>query len=76
VGGIDEHVIPGQTGLLINSGSEEQIVTDFVQAISGMYADRALLNTYSTNCHAYALQHFGKQQFTDAYRNLLLNKKA
>ena len=74
VGGISEHVIPENTGILIGSTTEDAIVEEFVQAILKLTAERERLTRYSQSCHQYALTHFIKQQFTDDYRRLLVPK--
>ncbi len=71
VGGIADHVQSGKNGILIHKQDEAEIVTGFVEALTGLNQDRAQLNRLSANAAEYARTHFNKEQFTQAYRKLL-----
>ncbi|MCC6574759.1 MAG: glycosyltransferase family 4 protein [Planctomycetes bacterium] len=70
VGGMPRHVIPGQTGFLVESGAEEKVVTDMADILAGL--DRGALGTLAANCHTRAVEYFSATRFRKAYRDLLL----
>ncbi len=74
VGGISEHIVHGENGFLVNSGSEDQIVEDMSKLIIQLNGDANLRYKISQNAHYYAKQNFTFERFKNEYRSLLLNE--
>ena len=72
VGGIKDHIINHENGMLISSTREEDIVHDFVEAIRELNSDKEKLKDISQKAHQYASENFGKERFVKLYRDLLL----
>lgn len=63
------------TGFIVeNHGSEEQIVTSFLNYMKFFNTERHLLPHYSINGYNLVNKKFNKQQFIASYRTLLLPK--
>jgi glycosyltransferase involved in cell wall biosynthesis len=75
VGGIRDHIVDGENGILISSVAEGNIVNDFVEAIKVLNSDRNRLNELSVNAYNYAKMNFGKENFMRSYRDLLMSGK-
>jgi glycosyltransferase involved in cell wall biosynthesis len=75
VGGISEHIIDGNTGILINSLNEDKIIDDFVNSLIFYNSNREALEKLSLNAYHYAIQNFNKENFFNSYRNLLSTGK-
>jgi glycosyltransferase involved in cell wall biosynthesis len=75
VGGIAEHIKNNETGILINTNSEDNLVDDFVNNIIDLSHDRDKLSRLSKNAYAYAKANFSRSQFINAYRKIVLTKE-
>ena len=71
VGGIPEHIHSGINGVLIHETQEEAIVQCFVRWFDYYLEHKTELATLSKNAHQYAVQHFSKAFFYNAYLDLL-----
>jgi L-malate glycosyltransferase len=74
VGGIREHIINNNNGVLINDGHEEQIVEDFVNVIENLMSDKVQMDMLSKNAYNYAHSNFQIQKFNDSYKQILFKK--
>ena len=72
VGGISEHIIDGQNGILIDNVNENQIASEMAHAIVKVKNDLNLQRFLESNAKNYAHDDFGMDQFQEAYRKLLL----
>ena len=70
VGGINEHIMNGENGILISDGNEEKIVFDFINAIELLIIDNKKMEIMSKNAFEYAQSHFSIEQFNINYRRL------
>ena len=75
VGGIPTHVHHGENGMLVESGSEEQIVNDLVACIGRLCSDIALRQRLARNAYSWAVANFGAERFCRSYRALLLGER-
>ncbi|GLI37375.1 glycosyltransferase family 4 protein [Geobacter hydrogenophilus] len=75
VGGIPAHVRHGENGMLVESGSEEQIVNDFVACIGRLCRDTALRQRLAREAYVWAAANFGAERFCRSYRALLLGER-
>ena len=75
VGGIPSHVKHCVNGLLLQNGSEQQVVEQLVSAITRLAEDRRELSELSRAAFAHARQHFSGADFCAAYREILLGQK-
>jgi L-malate glycosyltransferase len=73
VGGISTHITSGVNGLLLNETDEEKIVLLIVAELELLLKDKERLKTLSNRAYHYAAEHFKKEHFVDAYRELLTN---
>ncbi len=70
VGGISEHVLNNQNGILIEVVTEQDIVEQMVNTISWFDSHRDQLDKMALNAYEYAKLNFNKQFFVNSYRNL------
>lgn len=68
VGGIGEHIKPGVNGYLVKNGSEDEIVTQFVEYVQHFSKNREHLLKMSIEAQSYALRHFDLKRFCEEYR--------
>lgn len=71
VGGISEHILHQNNGLLIADGTETQVVTSFSKQLSDLLDNREELKRLSENAASYAMDHFSIEKFNESYRKLL-----
>ncbi len=74
VGGIAQHVIHNETGLLISETDESDIVNKIVENLQYLCSSEQNRNLISNKAIVHAKTNFGKQLFFDSYRELLLSK--
>ena len=74
VGGIGEHIINNENGILIDDNNEEEIVKKFTESIIVLIKDREKLERISKNAFLYAYSNFQISQFNAQYKRLLINK--
>lgn len=73
VGGIPEHVIPGRTGYLIDSGvAEEQLLAQMFAGLTTLEQDRSLLAALSVGAASHAREHFRREGFEQSWCDLIL----
>ncbi len=70
VGGISQHIVNEQNGILINALEPEDFIKAFTSEVEKLIGDRKMLEELSNNAYNYAFANFNKQQFTDAYIKL------
>lgn len=75
VGGIPEHIQDGKNGILIPHTDTTAVKKDLMEKIKYLYLNKAEWQRMSNSARAYAVQHFGRETFNEAYRKLLLNSK-
>ncbi len=73
VGGISEHIIDSQNGVLIENSNPDGIIKSFVSSIEYFCNHRERLNELSVNAYHYALANFKKEVFVKTYLKLLAN---
>jgi glycosyltransferase involved in cell wall biosynthesis len=73
VGGINEHIIDGVNGLLIDNGNEDKIIADFIKAINTLMNDKEQMLLISKNAFTYAHSNFQIEKFNESYKKTLLN---
>ncbi len=74
VGGIPEHIINNQNGIIINNDlSESELINEFCEKILLMYENRKRLSILSLSAFEYAKNCFSENEFNERY-NTLLNK--
>ena len=71
VGGISEHVLNKENGVLIDVLNEEDIVAQFIDQITYYNLNRTELEILSLNAHNYSIKKFNKETFFNSH-NLLL----
>jgi glycosyltransferase involved in cell wall biosynthesis len=73
VDAIPEHIIDGETGMLMfNPSDEKGVIHSGVQKISQICENPDQLHYISSKTAKYALQHFSRERFIASYRNLVL----
>ncbi len=72
VGGISTHITSGVNGLLIDERDEEKIVLWIVTELELLLKDKEGLKTLSRSAYHYAAEHFTKENFVAAYREILI----
>lgn len=72
VGGVSTHIISGVNGLLINERDEEKIVLLIVTELELFLKDKERLRALSHSAYQYAAEHFKKENFVSAYREILI----
>lgn len=70
VGGISEHILHENNGLLIANGIETEVVTSFSNQLSYLLDNREELKRLSENATSYAMDHFSIEKFNESYRKL------
>ncbi|MBC3757762.1 glycosyltransferase family 4 protein [Hyunsoonleella sp. SJ7] len=76
VGGINEHLISFENGVLIdNYKDENEIVTKFIDTIDKLINDKGLKTKIAKNAFSYSRKHFNISKFNQKYRNLVLGNK-
>ena len=75
VGGIAEHVIPGETGVLLPA-NEDQVVDAAVFALRQLEADRGRCAALASAGRERAARLFGFERFRKQWRELLLGEHA
>ena len=73
VGGISGIINSYETGILIPSGTEEDIVQSFVANIEKLSKEKALYGNISLKAYNFARDNFNKTNFIQSYRHLLLD---
>lgn len=71
VGGISEHILHQNNGLLIADGIETEVVTSFSNQLGHLLDNREELKRLSENATSYAMNHFSIEKFNESYRKLL-----
>jgi glycosyltransferase involved in cell wall biosynthesis len=71
VGGISEHIINGENGILINDGGEDKMVSDFTNSIENLLLDKEQMALLSKKAYDYAHYNFSIEKFNDSYGQLL-----
>lgn len=76
VGGVDEVVMDGETGLLVEAGDHSGVTAAMVKLMAAKHDDRA---TMGTNAREHALRNFRIESvvddWTDIYRELLQGRR-
>lgn len=70
VGGINEHIIHNENGLLINEKYEDEIVNSFCNQILNFIKNSKDKDRISRSAFDYASKHFGIDKFNQSYKNL------
>jgi glycosyltransferase involved in cell wall biosynthesis len=70
VGGINEHIIHNENGLLINEKQEDEIVNSFCNQILNLTENSKDRDRISKSAFDYASKHFGIDKFNQSYKNL------
>ena len=70
VGGINEHIIHNENGLLINEKYEDEIVNSFCNQILNLIENSKDRDRISKSAFDYASKHFGIDKFNQSYKNL------
>lgn len=71
VGGINEHILNQQNGILIkNSDNADLLISNFVFELDLLINDIPKFKTLSANAAEYARLNFGINKFNASYRNL------
>ena len=70
VGGINEHIIHNENGLLINAKHEDEIVNSFCNQILNLIKNAEERDKISKTAFDYASNHFGIDKFNQSYKNL------
>jgi glycosyltransferase involved in cell wall biosynthesis len=71
VGGISEHILNNENGILINDEGEDKMVSDFINSIEHLLLDKEHMALMSKNAYDYAHSNFSIKKFNDSYRQLL-----
>lgn len=71
VGGISEHIINNENGILINDGGEGKMVSDFTNSIEHLLLDKEQMALLSKKAYDYAHSNFSIKKFNDSYGQLL-----
>ncbi|TDE28044.1 glycosyltransferase [Flavobacterium ranwuense] len=74
VGGISEHIINNQNGILVSDGDKEKIVSDFINSIEKLLLSKEQMNVLSKNAYQYAHLNFQIKNFNDSYFKLLFKE--
>lgn len=72
VGGIPEHVVDGENGVLVIEQEEDAIVRKMTDIIAKFAQDSADLKKMSYAAHEYAKEHFAGKDFCKKYHKLFL----
>src|SRR5690606_6558808 len=70
VDGIAEHVKNHESGLLIYTKDEKEIITRGFEHIKLLTENNALREKISAHNHKYALENFSRTKFIESYRNM------
>jgi glycosyltransferase involved in cell wall biosynthesis len=70
VGGISEHVLDKNNGVLINELDTAAFSQKFISEIEKLVGNRMELQRMSENAYEYAVKHFSRKQFMEAYQKL------
>jgi L-malate glycosyltransferase len=70
VGGIADHITNYANGLLVNSGTESEIVQDTIKHIRWCIENIESLSTLSENARNYTIKNFSEGKFRTKYRKL------
>jgi glycosyltransferase involved in cell wall biosynthesis len=71
VGGIPEHVRPGENGCLLPVSDDDAVVEFLCRILAELVVDRQELARLSAAAHTYARQHFGGEGFCEQYRRVI-----
>ena len=74
VGGISEHIMSFENGILIDDDDENEIVNQFVDIIIKLINDKELVSKLSLNAFNYSRKHFDIEAFNKKYRKTLLKE--
>jgi glycosyltransferase involved in cell wall biosynthesis len=74
VGGISEHIINNQNGILVSNSDEEKVVKDFVNSIEKLLLSREEMNVMSKKAYQYAYLNFQIKIFNQSYIKLLFKE--
>ncbi len=72
VDGIPDYITHMQNGLLITETEEAKIVLQAIDHLNFLIEEEGLRQTIGRNSYAYAITHFGGEQFCNTYRNIFL----
>ncbi len=75
VGGIEYHVIDGDTGFLIDEEQEEQMAHEITIRLRKLSEDADLWERLSRAAHDRAGRYFSRDRFRESYRDLLCGSR-
>ena len=73
VGGISEHIHHGETGVLIENGTDEDVIMEsFLSNINDLVNDISKVELLSIKAQEYAVKHFGIAKFQESYKKIFV----
>ncbi len=70
VGGISEHIIDQENGILINGSSEVELTENLVKNLNNLITNDEKRKDLAKSARRYALDHFDIEKFNQSYRKL------
>lgn len=74
VGGINEHVLNNEHGIVICDTEQEKIVKSFTDSIVELIKNKQKIDFLSQNAYSYAHSNFQIKKFNDSYNKLLFKQ--
>lgn len=74
VGGISEHIINNENGILINDGEEGKMASDFTNSIENLLLNKEQMAVLSKKGYDYAHSNFQIKKFNDSYKHILFKE--
>lgn len=71
VGGIHEHILNGENGILIEDTDANKLIDAFTVSIENLIENKPALNLLAQKASHYATSHFDISSFNNAYKELL-----
>jgi glycosyltransferase involved in cell wall biosynthesis len=75
VGDVPLHMENGKNGFVTSSIQEEEVISEMIDRLIALEANRNLLQTTARHAYTYASEHFREAEFVKAYRELFELKK-
>lgn len=70
VGGIKEHILHMENGILIDSNEERELVEGFTNHVTFLIEDKKMASKISDQAFNYAVKHFSIEKFNTAYQKI------